>query len=276
MGKFLPVIIAILIIVLCAWRGTKRNPLKTIISIGITVAAALAAVAFSESLAQNAYDNYMKEEIVTAISDGLDDTSITETVKENITDMYDIDISDADVERLSGCKDIAAEISAIAKEKGKSVSIDEVNDKIDKVLTTENITEFTGDAVPEELVDELVVNLRENRDDFTEVVQVACSGDNAETAKVLEKNILRSKFIGLLRCAAALVIFIVVTLVLKIALGILSVAKLLPVGKQLSKMTGFVLGLAEGVVIVVALGVLTGFIGGDTADMLFKLSEVKI
>lgn len=276
MENYLPVIVAILIIVLCAWRGTKRNAFKTLFSIGVTVVAVLAAVAFSKPLAQDLYDEYMKEDIVTAISDGLDDTSITETVKENISDMYGVEISDADVERLSGCKDIAAEISTIAKEKGKAISIDEVNDKIDKVLTTENITEFTGDAVPEEIVDELVVNLRENRDNFTEVVQVACSGDNDETAKVLEKNILRSKFIGLLRCAAALVIFIVVSLVLKIALGILSVAKILPVGKQLSKMTGFVLGLAEGVVIVVALGVLTGFIGGDTADMLFKLSEVKI
>lgn len=244
---------AVIIVLLCAWRGTKRNAFKTLVSMLVMVVSAIGAFVFSKPAAYWIYDSYVKDEVVSSLSDGLGEYDLVNSVKDNISETYDIELSDDDIDRLSKCEDVAAEIKSIASDYGRQISLDEINEKLGESLTAENISEFSGGAVPDGVAQKLADSFRESNDNFKTVIRTVCEGDNEKTAEVLEQKVLRNQFIVLIRSIAALVIFIVLLVALKIIAAIMSAARILPVAKQLSSVAGFILGAAEGVIFVVIL-----------------------
>lgn len=277
-------ITVIAIIAAFGWNGWKRGILPAAISIGITLLAALVAFFASAPLAASVYDNNVKTAVVGALQNGLESIDAVPIIQDVVKEQLNVDISDEDIDRIVQSDDVKSELQSIASEKGEYISDEEINEKWDELVSVETLTELVGDKVPEKIIENVSNTLTENEENISTAIKVVCDRDREAAAQKVEEKLFRGKVSVIVRAAVALCLFAVIAVVLQAVYFILRRIKIIPPLKILLKMPGALVGVAEGIVLFIVMGVCLGkmidnsygileFLGADVIDktFIFKL-----
>lgn len=247
-------ILAVLTVVGFALFGSRRSVLSTVISIMITVVAVLAAAIFSEPVAQSLYKNHIQQPLVTQLGSAIESQDIMTAVKDEITARLEVELSDDEIRKIADSSDIVSGICDIASEKGEIITKEEIEKRLDEAFTVESIESITGDSLPHETVEQISETLTEKKDNIRAVVNAVCQEDAQKAAESLEKSFIRERAVKLVASFSAMLIFMAVNIILRLVVRLLSVLNVIPAARKLSMTAGALIGAAEGLIVLFALG----------------------
>lgn len=247
-------ILAVLTVVGFALFGSRRSVLSTVISIMITVVAVLAAAIFSEPVAQSLYKNHIQRPLVTQLGSAIESQDIMTAVKDEITARLEVELSDDEIRKIADSSDIVSGICDIASEKGEIITKEEIEKRLDEAFTVESIESITGDSLPHETVEQISETLTEKKDNIRAVVNAVCQEDAQKAAESLEKSFIRERAVKLVASFSAMLIFMAVNIILRLVVRLLSVLNVIPAARKLSMTAGALIGAAEGLIVLFALG----------------------
>ncbi len=230
--------------------GYIRGISGSIRSLVVIAVAGLVAYWFSGPISNSIYDNKVKGAIESNFEEVLEDGKARETVKKTVEEKFDIKLTDKELTRISQSeKTVAEEIEAIAKSKNIKLSEDEINNELNYILTDEGIKEYVSeDSNKAVKVLQSIMNKGENK--LSDVVKAFSDKDSEKAAQRLEKLIARPAIKPVLKGVTTILLFLIGALLARLVFLLLSVLKIIPIAKTGVSFAGAILGLAEGVIIV--------------------------
>lgn len=230
--------------------GYIRGISGSIRSLVVIAVAGLVAYWFSGPISNSIYDNKVKGAIESNFEEVLEDGKARETVKKTVEEKFDIKLTDKELTRISQSeKTVAEEIEAIAKSKNIKLSEDEINNELNYILTDEGIKEYVSeDSNKAVKVLQSIMNKGENK--LSDVVKAFSDKDSEKAAQRLEKLIARPAIKPVLKGVTTILLFLIGALLARLVFLLLSVLKIIPIAKTGVSFAGAILGIAEGVIIV--------------------------
>ncbi|MBQ4095738.1 MAG: CvpA family protein [Oscillospiraceae bacterium] len=227
-------------------RGVSGS-IRSLIVIGV---AALMSLWFAQPLADSVYDSKVKGAIEESFEETLSEGSATETVKKTIEEKFDIKLTDKELQQISQSdKTIAEEIQIIAQKRNIKLTTEEIDEEMNYIISDEGLKEYLGED-SEKIAKVLQGVMQKGENKLSDVVKAFADSDSQRAAKRLEKELARPAIKPVLKGVATILLFLVGILVARLLLLLLSVVKIIPIAKTGVSFAGALLGLGQGVIIV--------------------------
>ncbi|MDE6149778.1 MAG: CvpA family protein [Ruminococcus sp.] len=248
----------VIILILTAAAGWNKGFLRYIVSSVGTVAAIIIAFLLADILAPTVYEKWIQPDVRDFIEEKIDDFDISNVVAKEIKDCgYDVELSDKELDKaLSSEGDISQKLAELAEKKGESAVIAEklradmeeffetrFPDKFNKIFTGID-TQKLGDGV-----------------DYTkkqayDVVRALADNDVDKGSSFIEYNLVRPFVTVGVKILLTILLFVVVSIVVRILFSIAGVLNHVPVANSFNRLLGMLAGIIKGglYLIVIAFG----------------------
>lgn len=246
-------IITVAIIAGSAAIGYKKGISYAVRSLIVIVLSFAAAYFLSEPVSSEIYDSSFKQEIISSLSETLREQNVPQTVKETIENKFDIKLTDKDLKRVAESDGLVTEeIKLIAQEKGVELTENEIKKEIESLFFEDKLEDNLGEnsKIAVELVSD-IVNKGESR--LSDMLKAFADTDYTRGARSLEKIIARPTVKSILKPLCMILLFIVTAIIVRIALFMLSILKIVPIASTGVSFVGALFGLVQGILMIVLL-----------------------
>lgn len=255
-------LIVVLIIASSAVSNAKRGFVRSVL---IVLAGALSLVlawGISSASAPVIYDKLARDMILEKVQGKLVDLDSAEIVSEKFfKEQYGVEVSTEQVrELLLSGGDTEKKLAELAeKNLGEKVSGSQVSEFFEK----EGIQGVNID-IPENI-------FKDETDGFYKILAAFAEKNEAEKAEKIETAFIRPVAVAVIRTLTAAVLFAVIFAILKNIASAAEFVEKLPIAGTLNSVLGAVVGIIEGMILVIAIGLVIKMIvtlgfGGDVLN----------
>ncbi len=246
-------VIIIGILLICMYNGSKRGFVKSIVAILSLVIACVGAYAASKLISPPVYDAFLQERIETILVENMDNINIKSAIKTAINNQnIDIEISDEQLDSIiNSGGDLAENLKIFVVDAGTELSSSQLKEKTEGVFSSETVLSSIKGKIPENVYEEIKEFVDKSKTALTQTITALNNPSKEEGAKQLVE-ITKPLAITVVQIVLFFVFFIIFIATLRIVAGILTkTISFIPLVGTLNSFLGLVLGLLQGIIIII-------------------------
>lgn len=243
------------ILLVCLYIGAKRGFLRSAVFIVLVVASVLVSWIGAEIASPIIYNNFIKEAVISGLSETSEDTDPSKVAMEAITEGdYGVEMSDYELGNLlSSTGDFFENIAKEMKNNGAVSDTDEIKTGVEESVIEKMLTSLLGGAVSNDLLNEMLVSIEGTTEGIGNVLSAFIGGDKQETAIAAEENLVAPVVKGLLKIIVWLVLMLLFRLIIAPVSDSFKLVNKIPLIGPVNSLLGAVLGAVEGIIFIYAL-----------------------
>ncbi len=277
-------IVTVAIILVCLLAGLKRGFTKIVITVCGMVLTLVVSKNLSVSLAPQIYDKFVHESVLKGTQTIVEKVDVSESL-ENMISQMKIEIPKEKIDEiLNGSKGKISE-SLIQEFQSRGIDMNEgfLSEIINNALQRSLFDLRNGDDSVSQLLTSAVSGYIEKNKDKTLEIMDTFIQDNKISALSVEQNYIKPVIVKIVCAVTFMVLSIVMTIIVKLLAIFIDLTDTIPATHKINTVFGACFGIAEGVIIVMIIGVLVGyasqFMMGTKGQELFgqdTVSQTKI
>lgn len=277
-------LVTVAVILVCLLAGLKRGFTKIVITVCGMVLTLVVSKNLSASLAPQIYDKFVHESVLKGTQTIVEKVDVSEELGNMLSQMK-MEIPKEKIDEiLNGSKDKISE-SLIQEFQSRGIDMNEefLSNIINNALQKSLFDLEDGDNSVSQLLTSAVSEYIEQNQDKTLEIMDTFIQDNKISALSVEQNYIKPVIVKIVCAITFVVLSIVMTIIVKLLAVFIDLTDTIPATHKINTIFGACFGIAEGIIIVMVIGVLIGYVSqfmmGTKGQELFgqdTISQTKI
>lgn len=239
----------IIVMIAAVSINARRGFVKSLLLVVAFLVSVAAASVLSLPASSVIYDKFVSEKVNEQIADQLPEIDAADKINEAVfSEGLGITVDNEEVrEAILAEGDMIENLNKlVGNDKTKEITQEDV----DEFLDADRFMEEYGDEIPEESREIVKTALENDREDVYGVVRAFAENDEEKRADAVGDALVKPLVMNVIRFVVGLLIFAVVSLILRQVIKLFDLVNKIPVAGTLNTVLGGVLGMFEGVIIV--------------------------
>lgn len=251
------VLVALLLISL--YIGGKRGFIRSVLMIAGYILSFAAAYFVSTTAAPIIYEKFAQEKIVSVIETNIGNINVTGEIKNALgLDEMGITVEDEEINQViaNNSGDLSEDIRQYISQKtgGAEVSKEDIDTKLKDIFDNSVISGFI-DTLPSYMTETVTEYMTKSNDVMSNTLK-ALTSTKAEAAQYIEANIVRNSVIPIIKLLLFILVFTIAIIIVKMITRLFSGFNRVPIAGSINVFLGAILGLAQGIAIVLIIAVI--------------------
>lgn len=270
-------LVVVLVLLVFFVFGAKKGFVKSILSLICFIVALVVSLFASSKLAEPIYEMCFKERVTAFIEENISKVDVSDIVNSYLLKNVGITADEKTVKSIIGTDgDIKSNIEAYAKAKGVDLDMQSVSDNVESFLSSDSLKNAIESALPSSLASAVFSAAQSSSETVAKVLQACVNPDDAKAADAIEEAFVNELIILLLKYVIFLLMFLVLSFVLKLIIAATGILNKIPVAGGVNRALGGALGIIKGSAALIIIAIIVSALSALLSSQYSALSESTI